>query len=554
MKKYLLMILFLCSLEVSANKKMDDYWNMYTNYRPVMTKIFGDEHKHNHFDLLSIEEKEKFRNYLNKIELEENKNPDNKTFNWIIKEEKKLIDLNINYLTFHTVYGFHNLIPMVLSKKQVKDKISEMEYIEQLEDIPRYMEENINLLKKGINTGYVQSCAVLDNYEDGILSYIPESKKAEDSMFFNNIKNGSEENKNRAKNIIENKVFLSYKNYYNFFVNEYKPNCRKSEGLVYLKEGKETYQKLANYYTSTEQNVLDIYNYGIEEVKRISIEMENIAKKEGFKNKEEYMSYLKSNKLLYAKTESEYIDFVKRKDNLIKIKMKDYFKNIPDINLNILPIPEGLNKKSALAFYVPSSKEGNFFINTYKYEEQNLIDLVAVTVHEGRIGHHLQMSMQNNLKNVPLFKKSYYFHAYGEGYGLYVEKLAEEMKIYENNAELFGRLNLEMNRALRLVVDIGIHFKGWSKKDSLKYMEEKSFLSENNIEAEVNRFISYPAQALSYKVGEKVILDLRKMSEKKLGKQFDIKEFHEILLGNGSLPLNILEEQIKNYIKEKKNN
>ena len=556
MYKILMFTFFILSGNIYANnQKMDNYWKEYTNYRPVMTKIFGDEHNHKHFDKLSENDKELFKSYVNNIQLNRNEELNNQVFNWIIENEIKLIDLKTNYFTFHTVYGFHNLVPMVLSKKEIKEDRNESEYIEMLSDISRYMEENIELLNKGIKTGYVHSCSVLDNYELGIISYIPKSRKAEDSVFFNNIKNASEKTKEKAKKIIENKVFLSYENYYNFFTKKYKPNCRKNEGLVNLENGKEIYQLLSNYYTSTNIDVLDIHNYGLSEVSRILNEMDILAKKEGFKNKKDYMENLKNNKKLYAKTEEDYIDFVKRKDNLIKEKMKEYFNNIPDINLSINKIPEGLNQKSALAFYMPGSvtQSGKFFINTYKYEEQNLIDLVAVTVHEGRIGHHLQMSIQNNLKNVPLFKKSYYFHAYGEGYGLYVEKLAEEMNIYENNAEKFGRLNLEMNRALRLVVDTGIHLKGWKKNNAIKYMKDNSFLSLNNIEAEVNRFISYPAQSLSYKVGEKFIIDLRKMSENELGNEFDIKEFHDVLLNNGSLPLKILEIQIKNYIKIKKN-
>lgn len=556
MYKILMFTFFILSGNIYANnQKMDNYWNEYTNYRPVMTKIFGDEHNHKHFDKLSEKDKELFKSYVNNIQLNRNEELNNQVFNWIIENEIKLIDLKTNYFTFHTVYGFHNLIPMVLSKKEIKEDRNESEYIEMLSDISRYMEENIELLNKGIKTGYVHSCSVLDNYELGIISYIPKNRKAEDSVFFNNIKNASEKTKEKAKKIIENKVFLSYENYYNFFTKKYKPNCRKNEGLVNLENGKEIYQLLSNYYTSTNIDVLDIHNYGLLEVSRILNEMDILAKKEGFKNKKDYMENLKNNKKLYAKTEEDYIDFVKRKDNLIKEKMKEYFNNIPDINLSINKIPEGLNQKSALAFYMPGSvtQSGKFFINTYKYEEQNLIDLVAVTVHEGRIGHHLQMSIQNSLKNVPLFKKSYYFHAYGEGYGLYVEKLAEEMNIYENNAEKFGRLNLEMNRALRLVVDTGIHLKGWKKNNAIKYMKDNSFLSLNNIEAEVNRFISYPAQSLSYKVGEKFIIDLRKMSENELGNEFDIKEFHDVLLNNGSLPLKILEIQIKNYIKIKKN-
>lgn len=557
MRKIFLSILFVLSINVCANNQMmDDYWIEYTKYRPVMSKIFGDDHNHNHFDKLTEKDKEKFKSYLNNIEIEESKELNNQVFKWIIENEKKLIDLKTNYLTFHTVYGFHNLIPMVLSKKIIKDEKSELEYMELLEDIPRYMNENIELLRKGIKSGYVHSCSILDNYELGIISYVPQSKKAEDSVFFNSIKNANEKSKNKFKKIIEKKIFLSYQNYYDFFINEYKPACRKNEGLVNLKNGKEAYQLLANYYTSTNQRVLDIHNYGLSEVSRILNEMDILSKKEGFNSRNDYMDSLKKDKKLYAKTEEEYINFVKRKDDLIKEKMKKYFNNIPKVGLNITKIPEGLNQKSALAFYMPGSfsQNGTFFINTYKYEEQNLIDLVAVTVHEGRIGHHLQMSIQNNLKNVPLFKKSYYFHAYGEGYGLYVEKLAEEMDIYENNAEKFGRLNLEMNRALRLVVDTGIHYKGWTKKEAIKFMNDNSFLSLNNIEAEVNRFISYPAQSLSYKVGEKFILDLRQMSQKELGDKFNIKEFHDVLLNNGSLPLNILEIEIKKYIKEKKNN
>ena len=268
-----------------------------------------------------------------------------------------------------------------------------------------------------------------------------------------------------------------------------------------------------------------------------------------------FLKFLRTSPQFYASTEKQLIKEASYLAKKIDGRMPEFFQTLPRLSYGVIPVPKEIQENYTTGRYWGGNPElnkaGNYVVNTYDLKQRPLYNLPALTAHEGVPGHHHQIALSQEIKNIPSFRKDINVSAFVEGWGLYAEKLAGEMGIYDTAYNKFGQLTYEMWRACRLLVDTGIHWKGWERKKAEECFFQNTALAPHNIKTEVDRYISWPGQAVSYKIGELKILELKEFSKKQLGHQFNIREFHDQILMSGSLPLNILDRKIKKWVKEK---
>ena len=439
-------------------------------------------------------------------------------------------------------------------------------YLNTLNAIPVFIDQNLENLRAGLEKGMSQPLVIFKGYESTYNDHIV--KNFEDSFFYSPFKNLpsdlSESQKDSvltaARNAIEDNVTPQFERVKTFFETEYLPKTRTTLGVSETPNGNDFYQNRINFYTtSTQYTADDIHQIGLKEVARIKAEMQNIIKDLKFKGSfADFFKFLRTDKQFYAKTPEQLLmiarDMAKRAD----AQLPRFFKTLPRKPYGVAPVPDAIAPKYTGGRYVGTTKEstdpGYYWVNTYNLPSRTLYTLPSLTVHEAVPGHHLQGSLNNELgDSIPQFRKDLYLSAYGEGWGLYAEFLADEMGMYTTPYEQFGKLTYEMWRACRLVVDTGIHAKGWTREQVVDYMSSNTALSLHEINTETDRYISWPGQALSYKIGELKIRELRKRAEEALGSKFDIRDFHEIILEHGTVTLAIMEKRVDDYIQKVKN-
>ena len=480
---------------------------------------------------------------------------------FVLKHE---IDTNKYKMYLNTITNenaFHlNLARM--GNRTLENKKQVLDYLKLLDSLPQRIDYNINLLRASIKEGMAQPKAVFSNYgytyNKHIVSYSTESE------FYKPFLNLPESLSNRlkdsiikvAKTSVKKNAIDQYKKIKSFFENEYFPNTRKGLGISTIPNGKEFYQNRINYFTTSSQySADDIYQIGLNEVARIKEEMQKIIDDLGFKGSfADFLKFLRTDEQFYPKTADELLIFARDIAKRIDAELPKFFKTLPRKPYGVVPVPADLAPNYTGGRYFGSRGEttaGFYWVNTYNLPSRTLYTIPALTAHEAVPGHHLQISLNNELpENIPSFRRKLYLSAYGEGWGLYSEYLADEMNIYITPYEKFGQLTYEMWRACRLVVDTGVHAKGWTRQQMIDYMSKNTALSIHEVTTETDRYISWPAQALSYKIGEIKIRELRKKAETALGEKFDIREFHEVILEEGTITLSIMETRINSYIQK----
>lgn len=460
--------------------------------------------------------------------------------------------------------GFHSSLNYMV--RPLSNYKKTVEYLNKLNSLPGFVDQNLTNIRIGLEKGVSQPLVIFDGYESTYNDHITINHL--DNYFYspfknlpNDISDIKKDSINKvAKLVIEQVVVPQFKRIKEFFENEYYPKTRKQIGVSSTPNGKEYYQNRIDYYTTSNKYTAEkIHQIGLDEVARIKKQMEKIIKDLNFQGSfEEFFNFLRTDEQFYAKTPKELLmfarDIAKRADE----QLPRFFKTLPRKPYGVAPVPDAIAPKYTGGRYVGTSKNstdpGYYWVNTYDLKSRTLYTIPALTVHEAVPGHHLQSALNNELGDkIPPFRKNLYLSAYGEGWGLYTEYLAEEMGLYTTPYEQFGKLTYEMWRACRLVVDTGIHALGWSKQMVLDYMSSNTALSLHEINTETDRYISWPGQALSYKIGELKIRELRSIAEKELGSDFDIREFHEIILSEGTVTLSILESRVLNYIEEANN-
>ncbi|MCD2257835.1 DUF885 domain-containing protein [Psychroserpens luteolus] len=482
-----------------------------------------------------------------------------------------ILEDRINYFEFEQYLnpllsdtGFHS--NLTYNVRYLNNYEQVIDYLNKLKAIPEFVSQNLVNLREGLEKGVSQPLVIFKGYESTYNDHIVDNYQ--DSYYYSPFKNlppdltQSQKDSvlNVAKDVIQTKVTPEFKRIKAFFEAEYFPNTRTTIGVSETPNGKAYYQDRINFYTtSTQYTADDIHQIGLKEVARIKAEMEQIISELNFEGSfEDFFQFLRTDDQFYAKTPNELLtiarDMAKRADE----QLPRFFKTLPRKPYGVAPVPDAIAPKYTSGRYVGTSKEssepGYYWVNTYDLPSRTLYTLPALTVHEAVPGHHLQGSLNNELgDSIPQFRKDLYLSAYGEGWGLYSEYLADEMGMYTTPYEQFGQLTYEMWRACRLVVDTGIHMKGWTRDQVVEYMSSNTALSLHEINTETDRYISWPGQALSYKIGELKIRELRQKAESQLGAKFDIREFHEVILEQGTVTLSILENRVNHYIEKHKN-
>ena len=443
---------------------------------------------------------------------------------------------------------------------------SKQDYEDWLIRLSKYVDNIINTknnLEKGIQNGYTQPrlvtsqvIAQIDNILNSNIEDNPYLKifiNADDSFF---AKGEKEDLIIRATELIRVDIIPSYVELNNFLKNIYLPNSRESIGLSDIPDGAAWYEYAARYHTTTNLTPDEIHNIGLKEVKRIRNEMEQIINNlqwDGdFKS---FLNYLRTSPRFYYDNPDDLLNAYLIMAKSIDPLLPKIFKVFPRAPYGVIPIPAESAPFTTTAYYNSPAKgrPGYFYANLYKPESRPKYEIPVLTVHEAVPGHHFQISIAQELENVPTFRKYQSFTAFVEGWGLYSEELGEFMNLYDDPYDKFGQLTYDMWRAIRLVVDTGMHYKDWSRQDAIDLFIENTAKSSLDIENEVDRYIAWPGQALAYKIGQLKILELRNKAELELGDKYDIKDFHHEVLKRGSLPLDILEGYINEWIKESLN-
>jgi uncharacterized protein (DUF885 family) len=459
--------------------------------------------------------------------------------------------------------GFHSSLNYQI--RPIYNDFDAKEYLKKLNALPQFVDQHFVNLREGLAKGVSQPKVIFKGYESTYNDHIVNNFK--ESPFYQPFKKlpsiFSERYKDSiltaAKQVIEKKVVPQFKRIKTFFETEYLPKTRTTLGVSETPNGVAYYQNRINFYTTSSQYTADdIHQIGVKEVARIKAEMQKIITNLNFKGSfSDFLKFLRTDKQFYATSPKQILmiarDMAKRAD----AQLPKFFKTLPRKPYGVAPVPDAIAPKYTGGRYVGTSKNstepGYYWVNTYDLPSRTLYTLPSLTVHEAVPGHHLQGSLNNELgDSIPQFRRNLYLSAYGEGWGLYSEFLADEMGMYTTSYEQFGKFTYEMWRACRLVVDTGIHAKNWTRQQVVDYMSENTALSIHEINTETDRYISWPGQALSYKIGELKIRELRKKAEKQLGSEFNIRDFHEVVLEQGTVTLAILEQRINTYIQKTK--
>lgn len=447
-------------------------------------------------------------------------------------------------------------------------------YFSRLNAFPTQASEMIVLLEEGIRTHYVPPQLTVAHVPEQIMKVI-NAAFTEDNSVFTPLKKFpetfSEEErasfKERGVRLIEEKVKPAFKKIHDFYLHKYIPQTRQSISCSEFPNGTAFYNQVLKFHIACDMTAQEVHELGQAEVLRIRSRMDEIIKQVGFAgNFKEFLDMLRTNKRFYYDTKEELINGYKDLcENTITPKLKDYFKEMPKTPFEIAETPADAAPVAPAAFYMGPSEDGTrpgqFWVNTYKPDTRPKFEMVSLALHEAVPGHHLQTAFAMEQTEQPSFRRyvedrRYYeaparfaLHtAYMEGWGLYCEYLGEEMGLYKDPYDLFGRLSTEILRACRLVVDTGMHALGWSRQQAVDFMVENTAMSLHNINTEIDRYIIWPGQACAYKVGEIKIKELRKKAEQKLGEKFDIKDYHHVFLSAGPMGIDTLEEAVDEYI------
>lgn len=462
-----------------------------------------------------------------------------------------------DYLFPMNIYaGYHTYFAAAPDNMSFLTKADFEQYLKSLKGFPKYNHDEIANLTEAVSKGMTHYCGTFNGYEETISRYITDD--AEASVFYQPFvsmpegisKSDATQLRNEAKAVIQQIIMPEYQRLYDFFTKVYMPECRTQAGIASVEGGNKYYQYLIHYYTTTNLSADAIHELGLAEVKRIRAEMDKIIAQVGFKGSfHEFVNYLRTDDQFYAKSEQALLERASYITRKMAGQLPKWFTVLPRTPFDIKSSPGGG------AYYVASdgtgTTAGTYFIGTNDLRSEPLYNLEALTYHEAEPGHHLQTALALEM-DIPEFRKTLYHSAYGEGWGLYAESLGKDMGFYQDPYSDFGRLTYEAWRACRLVVDTGIHAKLWTRQQAIDYLADNTALTLPEVENQIDRYISWPGQALSYKLGELKILELRSKAKAALGDKFDIREFHNQILKNGSLPLDLLEEMTMEWIAKQK--
>lgn len=462
-------------------------------------------------------------------------------------------------MLFTTYAGWHQQFAGLGESSPFSTASDYESYLARLAAYPALNAEAMTVTRRAVAEGFAQPCVVLGNVEASITGLI--AAKVEASRFYKPFLGSAPQGlsptdwatmKARAATLIRNTVEPEYGKFADYYAREYKPKCRTSVGISATPQGRDYYALQVRIHTTTALTPDAIHATGLSEVARIRAEMETLAKGAGFADRAAYVTELRTNSKYFARTPDELLAAAARQAKTVDGMMPRLFGRLPRLPYGMRPIPAETAEGTTTAYYNPGSPPagiaGFYYVNTSKLDQRPLWELPALTAHEAVPGHHHQIALQQELELSKFRRYLAGFTAYTEGWGLYSEHLGIELGLYDTPEKNMGRLSYEMWRACRLVVDTGLHEKGWTKAQAVAFMRDNTALTDANIEAEVNRYISWPGQALGYKLGELKLKELRARAEKTLGAKFNLRGFHDIVLASGAVPLDVLEANVAAWV------
>ena len=459
--------------------------------------------------------------------------------------------------------GFHIEFPELPTQVPLNTTADFDNYLSRLHAFSKYTSDHIQLLEAGIEQGLVLPAVVLEGYQDSITAHLVDDP--EKSLLFGPFlslpSHFSEPEQTRLREAgraaILSHVVPSYGKLLTFMKDKYLPACRGSIGASALPRGREFYRHRVRRFTTLDLTPEEVHSTGQMEVARIRQEMDKIILRVGFDGEfVDFIEHLRSEPRFYAETPEQLL-----KETAFVLKKMDgalpkLFGKLPRTPYGIRTIPDYIAPKTTTAYYQPPAGDGSdagyYYVNVFNLKSRPLYEIEALSLHEAVPGHHVQIALQQELETLPPFRRYASITAFIEGWGLYAERLGLEVGFYKDPYSDFGRLTYEMWRACRLVVDTGMHYFGWTRRRAIDFMAQNTALSIHNIEAEIDRYIGWPGQALAYKTGELKIRQLRSLSEQELGERFDVRDFHDVVVGSGAIPLSVLEENVKDYIRRAK--
>ncbi len=459
--------------------------------------------------------------------------------------------------------GFHSSFARLPTRVPFNDPRDYDNYIARVAAFKRYAGQHIELMRQGIETGMVLPRVVLEGIEDTITAHIVDDAAASEfwkpfEEFPTGVPAADHERLRAAgKAAILEGAVPGYRAFHDFMVGEYIPAARDTLGASELPDGEAYYRAQIRRFTTLDLSPDEIHQIGLEEVARIRAEMMAIIERVGFEGDfAAFLDFLRTDPRFYPESAEQLLKEASYIAKRMDAKLPALFKTLPRLPYGVAPVPEAIAPKYTAGRYVGApvggTQPGYYWVNTYALESRTLYTLEALTLHEAVPGHHLQNALSEEQEGLPDFRRYSYISAFGEGWGLYSEWLGLEAGFYTDPYSDFGRLTYEMWRACRLVVDTGVHAKGWTRQQVVDYLASNTALALHEVQTETDRYISWPAQALSYKLGELKIKELRRRAETELGARFDVREFHDAVLLNGSVPLPVLEAQIDAFIAERR--
>jgi len=546
----------------------EEAWEWRLQENPLFATSVGEHAYNDELPTVSVEAAqrrlEKEREFLKRLrEIDRSALSDENRLNYDLFErvrERRIAELDLRdyLLPITNRSGFHVSFPQLADRMPLNAVADYEDYIARLNAFEPYAQQHIDLMQTGVEEGYTLPKVVLDGTPETIRAQIVDDP-TESRLYdpFEDFPERINENdrmrlREAGSAAIDTSVVPGYEAFLQFMTDTYIPNARDTIAAATLPNGEAYYEHKVRYYTTLDRTPEEIHETGKQEVKRVRKEMMEIVEQEGYDSFDKFVEFLRTDDQFYADSakallkETSYV--LKRMDG----KLPELFETLPRMSYGIREVPDYIAPNTTTAYYQRPSGDGTragfYYVNTHDLPSRPLYEIPALSLHEAVPGHHLQIALQQELEGLPAFRRHTNFTAFVEGWALYAERLGLEVGFYDDPYSNFGRLSYEMWRALRLVVDTGMHSMGWSRQRAIDYMLENSALTETNVTNEVDRYIAWPGQALAYKMGELKIRDLRQRAENRLGTQFDLREFHDVILENGSIPLRVLEQQVEQYV------
>lgn len=458
--------------------------------------------------------------------------------------------------------GLQSSLPQLVSQLSFDSTKDYDDYIARLKKVPTAFQQITDNMMTGVDDHRVPPKYLLEKVLVQVNTIAQE--KPEDTPFARPLKkfpasvSAADQERIKAEMLdaIQKQVLPAYARFAKYLQGQYIPAGRTEYGVWSLPDGDKYYAFRVEQSTTTDLTPDQIHQIGLDEVKRDETEMLAIAQKLGFKDIASLRASIAANPKLHAQSKEQLLDLYRHDIDQMKAKLPDMSGRLPKAPLVVDAVPAFIEKDQAPAYYehgTPDGKRpGTVYVNTYDFQHRSLANVESIAYHEGLPGHHLQISIAQELTGLPEFRKYQHYTAYTEGWGLYAERLGKDVGFYQDPYSDFGRLEADIFRAIRLVVDTGVHSKHWSRDQMVEYFKAHSGLDDATINAEVDRYIAWPAQALGYKMGQLKILELRAKAQKELGPKFDLKAFHDEVLDSGALPLDVLGERVTAWIAQQK--